>query len=368
MSGLLPAIIGGQKTDDLSIEVGGSSISGWQEIEVTLRAEGFPNSFDIAFSTKQPLTNSVVIAKAGDPCAVYLGGDLVISGYVDMDANGGDARGHMLRLVGRGKTQDLVDCSAEWPSGQLINGTALDIATKLAQPYGIDVRMGDGADPGPQVPQWALNYTDTGADIIQRIARAAGLLAYEDANGALVLGTVGTTRAASGAVLPGNVQAWSVENSMNGRYSEVVCCLLGLAALSDIPGSDFFDIEEDPNVPRHRRLDIILEQVGQDPVEFTKKKAMWEVARRAGRSSVVHVTVDSWRDAEGTLWTPNTSVPVDVPGLRVDKLLVLSEVTFRRSSEGGTTADLMLMPPSAFTPEPLSLLPINAADVQGVDQ
>lgn len=354
----------GRPDNELTILVGGSAITGWEEIEVALRLEGFPNSFDIAMSSP----GAAAIAKAGDPCTVLLGDDVVITGYIDQDFNGGTANSHTLQLKGRGKTCDLVDCSAEWETGQLIQGTALDIAQKLALPYSIGVELGDGADAGPQVPQWCLNYTETGAAIIQRVARNAGLLAYEDSSGKLILGRAGSSSAASGIAYGQNVQSWSVQNSMDGRYSEVVCCSQSLAAWGDLPGSDFFDIEKDPNVPRHRRLDIVLEQVAENPQAFTVKKAIWEIARRAGRGTAVTATIDSWRDSSGKLWAPNTMIPVDVPGLRGDKSLCISEVTFRKSSEGGTTAELLAMPPYAFAPEPLSLLPINAADVVGPSQ
>ena len=358
------AIIGqglGRPKDELTLLVNGNRITGWEEIEVTLRLEGFPNQFEVALSSP----SGQLLAKAGDPCGVLLGDDKVLTGYIDQDVNSGDGGSHTLRLVGRGKTCDLVDCSAEWPTGQLVQGTALDIATKLAQPYGITVELGEGADAGPQVTPWALNYGDTAADIIQRVARNAGLLAYEDSSGKLILGVVGSSQAASGIAYGVNVQTWSVQNSMAERYSEIVCCSLSMAAWGDLPGSDFFDVEKDPNVPRHRRKDMVLEQVAEDPQAFTIKKAKWEIARRAGHGDVATATIDSWRDSGGKLWAPNTLIPVDVPGLRGDKTLCISEVTFRKSNETGTTADIVAMPSYAFTPEPLSLAPVAAADVQG---
>lgn len=350
--------------NELTLIVAGNEMSGWEEIEVALRAEGFPNSFNILMSSKEPITSKAVVAKAGDSCTVLLGDDTVITGYIDRDIPGATPTGHAIRLVGRGKTQDLVDCAAEWTSSELVMGTALDIAKNLALPYSIGVMLGDGAAEGPQVPPLCLNYGETAADIIQRAARNAGLLAYENEHGQLVLATLGTKTAASAIVYGENVQAFEVTNSMDQRYSEIVCCAQSMAAWGDLPGSDFFDTETDPNVPRHRRMCIVLEQVADQPQDFTIKKAKWEIARRAGRSAVVTATVDSWRDSGGNLWLPNTLAPVDVPGLReTDKTLCIAQATFRRSSETGTTADLVLMPKYAFKPEPISLLPLNEAEV-----
>jgi len=350
--------------DEVYLNVNDQQLGGWEEIEITLHAEGFPNSFTVSLSSVDPIDGRTIVPRAGDKCSVQIGNDLVITGYVDRDSETGTDSSHTITLQGRGMTQDLVDCSAEWESGQIIQGNALQIAEKLALPYGIAVELGKGAKPGPDAIGWMLNYGETGADIIQKFARNAGLLAYEDSRGHLILATVGKTKAASGVVYGTNVQAWSAENSMDGRYSEIVCCAESLNALSDLPGSDFYDKAVDPNVPRHRLLYVVVENVAADPRVFTSTKAKWDAARRAGRSAVVHAMVDSWRDKNGKLWAPNTIVPVNLPGNRGGKELVLSEVSFRRSSEGGTTADMLLMPRAAFVPEPIVINPVSTADIK----
>lgn len=346
--------------DDLTITVGGKDITGWQTIEVTLRAEGFPNSFAISMSAKDPIPE---IARAGADCVVKLGADKVVTGFVDRDRPGGSPTAHSIELIGRGKTQDLVDCSAEWPIGQLIGGNALTIAQTVAKPYGLTVKLAEGAATGDEVPKWNLNFGETGAEIIQRVARNAGLLAYEDADGALLLAAAGTRKAASGIVFGENVEQWSAENSMDARFSEIVCCGASMNVLMELGGDDFYHKQPDPNVKRHRLFYMVVEQVADDPRAFTIKKAKWEVARRAGRSAMVRATIDSWRDKAGKLWAPNTLVPVEVPGNRGGDELCVSEVTFRRSNEAGTTAELMLMPKEAFTPEPIVLEKVNTADI-----
>lgn len=355
-------------SDDLFLTARGRRISGWTDISVTLRADGFPGQFDIAMSWKDPVTKGAVIAAAGDPCQVYLGSDPVISGYIDQDIGEGDARSRSLRLTGRGKTQDLTDCGAEWESGQLVGGNALTISQKLAAVYGIEVALANGAAPGPTVPQWVLNYGEAPAEIIQRLAQNAGLLAYEDASGRLLLANIGTAQAASGVVYGQNVERWSVQHSMHERFSEIVCSSFDIDTSIDVAGSTFFDTQTDPNVPRHRRKYVFLESVAEDVRAFAIRKAKWEITRRAGRSTIVQVEVDSWRDSAGALWAPNTLVPVDLPDNRLNgSAMVLAEVTFRRSGDG-THAELILMPREAFTIEPINLLVIASADVKGPDE
>lgn len=357
-----------REPDELALVANGRKIAGWEDISVTLRAEAFPPTFEVALSALDPATGLDLVIRPGDACEVYLGDDVVITGYADRVSNGGGAEEHVLRIVGRGKTQDLVDCSAEWDSGQIANATALDIATKLAAPYGIVTNLANGASAGPVVPQFNLTYGETAADIIQRVARNAALLAYEGPRGDLLLAAVGIIQAASGIVFGENVESWNVQLSMDQRYSEIVCTQLSQDILGDVgDGGFFFDTEKDPNVPRHRRMYMVLEQAA-DPQPFTVQKAKWEVARRAGRSMAVSVTIDSWRDGAGTLWAPNTLVPVTLPGLPSSAMpLCVSEVTFRRDGSG-THAELALLPKAAFAPEPINLQPLNLADIQGDGQ
>ena len=347
--------------DDLVLTANGRDISGWEEISVTLRAEGFPPSFEISASSRDPATGADLAVAPGNPCVVKLGSDTVITGYVDRVDNRGGAAAHSIRIVGRGKTQDLVDCSAEWDSGQIASASVVDIATKLAQPYGITVKLANGASAGPPIPQTNITYGEKAADIIQRDAQSVGLLAYEDATGALLLAAVGTTQAASGIVYGGNVEEWLVELSMDQRFREIVCTQVSQDILSDAgEGGFFFYAVPDFNVLRHRRLYMTLE-MALEPEPFTIQKAKWEVARRAGLATKATATIDSWRDSAGTLWAPNTLVPVSLPGLPAQTLLCISEVTFRRGKDG-THADLVMLPPAAFAPEPVSLQPYPIAD------
>ena len=68
------------------------------------------------------------------------------------------------------------------------------------------------------------------------------------------------------------------------------------------------------------------------------------------------------RDSAGALYCPNTLVDVLLPALMArGETWIVSEVTYRRD-EGGTACDLVIMPPEAFTPQPILLQP-GMADV-----
>lgn len=347
--------------DDLTLAVGGQTIAGWSAVRVTRRAEAAPNDFEVGLTERYPGAAGQVPIKAGDPCVVSLGGDVVITGYVDRYTRGYDAASHSVAVAGRGKTQDLVDCSAKYPSGQVSNVNALQLAQTLAQPYGLSVKA--LADPGAVLPQFNINLGETSWEIIERVCRYAALLAYEDPDGNLVLARVGTASAASGLVEGQNVQTAQIITTMDQRFSEIQCSLVSVQTFNDVgPAGGPYATETDPNVPRFRLLYLVAEAVagGQD---LCVQRARWEIARRAGRSRQVRVTTDSWRDAAGQLWAPNTRVGFSLPGLKLpDATWVVSEVTYRRDQRG-SGAELLLMDPSAFAPEPIQLQP-QFADIR----
>ncbi len=126
-------------SDDLTLTIGGRSISGWDSIRVTRGIERCPSDFDLSLTERFPGEASALVVQPGDACAVSIGGDLVVTGYVDQFHPSITPTSHMIRVSGRGKCQDLVDCSAEWPNGQISGSSALQIAQNLAKPYGISV-------------------------------------------------------------------------------------------------------------------------------------------------------------------------------------------------------------------------------------
>ena len=72
---------------------------------------------------------------------------------------------------------------------------------------------------------------------------------------------------------------------------------------------------------------------------------------------MLNLTTDSWRDSAGALWTPNTLVPLSLPALRLERAMWLISSVSYKLDENGTTADLTIMPPGAFQPQPIALQP-----------
>lgn len=349
----------------LTLTVAGKQISGWESIRVTRGVERFPSDFDIAMAS--PV---ILPFKAGDPCTLDIDGDLVLTGYIDRRMPSISARQHAVRVVGRGKCQDLADCSAILPNMVVTTGTLLQLANDLAKPFNITASSLTGDNVPINVPegmtaQFSVLLTETPYEIIERVARYIGILVYEGTDGNLILAGVGASDMASGFALGKNVQAASSLESMDERFSEYHPSLLAADVYWQMgTGGNTLPIVTDDKVPRRRPLYIVSEQPFQGRY-LASVRAAWERNRRFGRSHTVRLTCDSWRDSKRQLWRPNTRAPLDLEEIGVkppdsDPWLI-SEVSFMRDISRGTTAEITMMPKEAFTPEPVPLVGVEDA-------
>lgn len=106
---------------EVTITAAGKVVSGWQDIRITRGVERMPSDFVFTVTERYPGTPDVVLQPL-DPCAVRIGGDTVVTGYVDRYGASIGPGEHTIRITGRGKCQDLVDCSAVIKAMQLSTG------------------------------------------------------------------------------------------------------------------------------------------------------------------------------------------------------------------------------------------------------
>lgn len=355
-------------SDDVTITTGGKIIGGWQAVRVTRGIERMPSDFDIALTELYPGAADQIVIQPGASCVVKLGADVVVTGYVDRYVPSISPRGHGVRIQGRGKCQDLVDCSAgfgpngSWAFQQNVTA-ALGFAQTLGAPFGITAtRIGEEA--GGPIPTITINVGETPWELLDRVCAYRQLLAYEGADGNLILAQGSGVAAASGFALGTNIEAAITTFSADQRFSEYTVTWTSTDDLRQVRedtggtnGNQHGHVT-DPTVTRFRPHGIVSTQTDQG-ADTGQRRATWEMNRRNGRSQSVSLTCDNWRDSAGTLWKPNTLAPIDAPILKLPgKTWLIAEVTYRRDDKG-THADLVLMPPDAFALAPSSL--------QGVD-
>ncbi len=235
------------------------------------------------------------------------------------------------------------------------------LAQRLASPYGITVSSLTGNNvPVSAIGGGPLTFsailTETPYEIIERVARYAGVLAYDGPDGNLILANVGTSTMASGFQQGANVESADVSFSMDQRYQKYLPVLMSFNMYgSQGQGGVTYAPAFDKGVTRFRQLIVVSEQFAVSQ-QFLQQRTSWEVNRRIGRSQAVRLVCDSWRDQAGALWAPNAFAPINLPALKLTpkKPWIIGEVTYHRDDDG-THAELVLMPKEAFTPEPVLL-------------
>lgn len=354
------------------------TISGWTSVSMSRGIERCPSSFVVNFTEPFPGASQVLV-QPGDEVEVYLGTDLVLSGFVDRYIPSYNKTEHSIRIEGRSKCQDIVDCSAKWPGMQFVNTPLFTIAQQLCAIYGVKVVIAPGTVQGAPITYQNIIPGESVYAILERLCRFRALLLYDQPDGSLLLASggtqtdnpaaapIGTATAASGFQEGVNVLAASALFSMDGRFSDYDALYQGLDTYQDIGnGGNLIAHVTDAGVPRFRYTAIISENVAGGAV-VAEQRAIWEMNSRVGRSFQVRLTTDTWRDSAGTLWTPNTLVPIDLPSLKLQpKTWLISDVTYKRD-QNGTTADLVIMPPEAFYQEPINLFPV-APDIANASQ
>jgi prophage tail gpP-like protein len=376
--------------DDVSITVGTTQIAGWETVEIGRSVEACPNHFTLTMTEQFSNNPSRIIAYPGQPCQIKIGKNLVVTGYIDRYAAKIGPTSHDVTITGRGLCEDIVDCSADpstqgaTPGGTTLATDALDLAKKLCKPFNIEAIINEAnflpssimnVYGGPQVSlpirPFQIGLGDTPYQIIEQVARYTGLLVYEDEFGRLVLDRIGTQKMGSGFVQGDNVEGASMSLSVDERFTSLTIVFSPINQLDMTPSSimnvyggptaaavvnqrcpPFNDGAFAAQIYPRKRPRIVVSMQNDGSSDFAERMAAWEMNRRIGRSQAVQLTCDSWRDKNGLLWQPNWLANVHLPALKlVNMNWIIGDVVFRRD-QGGTHADLVLMPPSAFSVQP----------------
>jgi len=330
---------------ELTLIVNKKEYGGWKEVHVRRSLEAMTPTFDLLVSDRWAGQSSPWQIRQGDACQVFLDGHLVITGYVDEALPFFSATDHGIQVVGRGKTADLIDCSAIAKTGEWHNRTLSQIAADLCKPFGIGVVV--AADQGAAFKKFAIQEGETVFESLERLARQRGVFLQENARGQLVISTASNERIGTALIQGKNFKAGSATFSLRDRYSQYIC--KGQAVGSDwsTPDQNASPSEQakDVNVSRYRPL-IILGETPSDNAKL-KDRALWEAAVRMGRSSRPVLTfAPGWRH-QGGLWLPNQLVPCQVPYFQLDGDMLIASCSWSKDASGSRT-EIELVRPEAF--------------------
>lgn len=323
----------------ITLNLGGRVFDGWTAATVTRGLDRLASDFRL------DVTDKPWRVVPGDACSVDVDGVRVITGFVDNVAPEYSAHEYRIAVRGRSRTQDLVDCSAENKPPQWANRKLESIARDLCKPFGIDVVV--ETDTGGPFTVFKVDQGKTVYAMIEELARRRGILATDNAAGDLVLTSSSKSRATTELVLGENVLAARATFSMNRRHSSYT-------VKAQQPGSDFLNPAAtsgvvgraiDEGVGRHRPLVVVAG--GPLDAAGAKEQASNTARVRFGQAAAVVYTVDGWSQASGVLWRPNQVVRVRDTRLRLDRDMLIANVTYVWRLEQ-KRAEISVIRPEAF--------------------
>lgn len=345
------------RANDVVLSIGGQKYSGWQDVRVTRDLEAGASDFELEVTERWAGQSKPWQIALFTPAVITFGSSLALTGYVERYEPSYNKDTHSVRIAGRSKTCDVIDCMPDINGS--FNGQTLDaIAKAIAAPFNVNVIV--QCDVGEAFPQAVMEKTETAHSFLEKLARMRQVLVTDDENGNLILTQAGLGGTATGSLIQsqlspkidGNILEAKGKLSCNERYATYnVLGQNGVGFDGEEPEYDVVGTFADPSCPRPR---IFAEhaEVAVDTAA-AQARAQWRALHNAARGIEANITTVGWyQDKAGTsLWKPNQNVPVKSPMLELDMPLLTGKVSWRFGA-GGRLTEMTLMPQQAFTPEP----------------
>lgn len=329
--------------------INGQSWSGWKRVSVQRGLEQIAGGFALEVTNRWPGVDNLVGLSEGLPCEVRLDGENVITGYIDLFEPDMTETSCTIRLEGRDRTGDLVDCSAIHKSGQWRGARLEDIVRDLAAPFGISVIV--IADTGAAFKTFALEDGETAFDAIDRACRLRGVLPTSNSGGFLLLTRAGDQVNPVRLMEGLNIKRIKASHSWKDRHSEIIV-KSQVAGDDDNHGASAAHLKasaKDGEISRYRPL-IVMSEHGSTSKSLSERAA-WEAKVRMGRGKRGSCTVVGWRmegdGNTGALWQPNTLVHIHSPRMNLSQEMLIVSCKYQLDDQG-TTTELEFTLPEAF--------------------
>ncbi len=349
--------------------------SGWDDLQVKLSIDTFDTvSFSAPFDPGRAELRRLFRPFSFDPIKVLLNGDPLFTGTIVGVEPASDGDSSTVSITCYSQPGVLCDCTA--PSGFGRKGrrsqkgpvplafekqTLRKIATDLCEPFGIPIEFRD--DPGAPFPKVAIGIQEKIHTCLVELAKQRGLVMTNREDGALLFWKSIKRGAPVVQFEEGVSPLTGVEASFSPQdyYSEIT----GYAAAKHRkPGMVYTvlnkwlgdGVDSGGPINHHRPMSCKFDDTEKaDAPEATRAK----IARMfANMASWTTDPLPTWRDPQGKLWDPNTTVTLHAPSAMIYKPteLLIRDVTLKQSKDS-LTAQLNLVLPGAFSGEMPDSLP-----------
>lgn len=334
---------------EVSLIVDGNRYAGWKDVSVIRTIESLAGSFSLSVA-ESAADAAVWPIETEDECLVQIDGETVVDGWIGTDSPSFSGTTVAHAYKGKDRPAALVECSADLDKWTFRNATVVDIARKLATPFGIFVSVQSGLELLKAPKKVVVSQGDTAFSALEAVAKASGVIVVSDGTGGILITRSGTSRASENLIEGENLLTGSIEYEASERFSRYI---VSTKIQSEDSGRKTRIREEatDLGVRRTDRALIIRPDTGLTP-EYAKQLADWNARIRAARAASASVTVHGWKQSDGKLWPLNVVTRVRSETLRIDRDMLISQANHTKGEDGGEITVLRVVRPDAFTPEP----------------
>lgn len=308
--------------EQVEVIIGGRTHSGWDRYEVDSDLLTPADGWSVSIQQDRLQVPNVV--KDAVSAQIKVGGDLVMTGFVDTRTQVVRRGTQSLDLRGRDLAGLLLDCSAPiWSAQEL---TLEQIVAKVVRPLGIKTIRID-ADGTTTRDRVAIEPGEPAWSALQRAAEANGLWPWFEPDGTLVVGGPDYSRPPVATLtmrrdgVGNNIVEASETASGSERFSEVT--VLGQAHATGARDGrhSVKSVVRDQAVTIHRPRVVVDHEAVNETIASARGRKLISDARVRGYE--LQVVVKGHRTDSGTLWTPGQRVRVVVEDLGIDDVFFL---------------------------------------------
>lgn len=327
----------------------------WSDIEIRDAIDSYSTvSFTAPFEAERQEFREVFRPFTFKPLQVKVGGEDFFSGTmvgifpeVTPESRSVKVDGYALP----GVLQDTTEPASRVPL-EFNKVTLRDIAEQLAKPYGIDVEFRES--PGATIDKATLEVDQSPQELLAELAKQRNLIISNTAAGAVLFWRSITAGNPVARLRQGQSPVGSVSPSFSPQsyFSEIT----GFAkAKNGRPGSQY--------TAQNPFLDAVLRphsfQVDDAAPAETPDAVRAKLGRMfANMASWVVDGIPGWRDPQGKLFRPNTTITLIAPDAMIyrETELLIRAVNYRQDAEE-KSCSLELVLPGSFSGETPSQLP-----------
>ena len=308
--------------DHVEIIIAGRAHSGWSRYEVDSDLLTPADAWSVSIDQERLSVPSVV--RDAVTAQIKVGGDLVMTGYVDARAQSVRRGVQRLDLRGRDAAALLLDCSAPIFSAQDL--TLGQVLTKIVRPLGIS-RMSIQADTQLLRDRVSIEPGETAWSALQRAAEANGLWPWFEPDGTLVVGGPDySVPPVANLVMrrdgQGNNVIEATESALaSERFSEVTVLGQAHGTVARDGRNAIKAVVRDTGMTVHRPRVLVDHEATNETL--ANVRARKEITDARVRGYELTLLVQGHRTAAGALWTPGQRVHVEIEDLGINGVFFL---------------------------------------------